>query len=160
VHWSFFLDSDASLIGGNDIVETSSGRFETTDFSRRFSALDQYAMGLRGSGEVPPFVVVDGADQFRPSRSYRPSSSPEAGVRFVGQRHTVTIDDVVAVMGPRLPESGRAPRVLRQAYVLVGDENVPPTSERGDVVDGIRSRFGAFYEAATDGRGRVETRLP
>jgi hypothetical protein len=160
LHWSFFLDSDASMIGGNDIAETSAGRFETIDFARRFSPLDQYAMGLRGPEEVPPFVLVEGADQFRPNRGYRASSSPEAGVRFTGRRRLVTIDDVVNAMGARTPPARQAPRILRQAYLLVGDAVAPPTAGRADVVDGIRSRFEPFFEAATDGRGRLETRLP
>jgi len=160
LHWSFFLDSDASLIGGNEIADTSAGRFETIDFARRFSPLDQYVMGLRGPEEVPPFVLVEGADQFRPNRGYRASSSPEAGVRFTGRRRLVTIDDVVSAMGARTPAVRQAPHVFRQAYLLVGDAAAPPTTDRADIVDRIRSRFEPFFEAATDGRGRLETRLP
>ena len=160
LHWSFFLDSDASLIGGNEIAETGDGQFETVDFSRRYSALDQYAMGLRGPEEVPPFFVVEGADRFRPSRDYKSSSSPEAGVRFRGRRTTVRIEDVVADLGERVPHARASPRLLRQAYLLIGDDEAPPTPDRVAVVDGIRTRFEPFYQEATGGRGRVESRLP
>ena len=158
VHWSFFLDTDASVMDGNDI-EDRGGRFETVDFARGYSALDQYAMGLRSASEVPPFFYVDEADNFRPNRPYRSSTSPEAGVSFTGTARIVHIEDVVAAMGPRVPDASRAPRLLRQAYVLVGDAVAPATEARAAVVSRIRSRFEGYYAAATGGRGIAQTHL-
>jgi len=86
VHWSFFLDTDASVMEGNDIEDLGGGRFRTVDIARGYSALDLYAMGLRAPAEVPPFFYVDAADDFRPNRPYKPSSAPEAGVSFTGIR--------------------------------------------------------------------------
>jgi hypothetical protein len=160
VHWSFFLDSDASALEGNDIVERGRGRFETVDFARRFSALDQYVMGLRLPDEVPPFFYVREADNFRPNRPFKVSSAPEAGVSFNGLRQDVDIEDVIRAMGHRIPDATRARRLLRQAYVLVADTQAPATKTRTAALDRIRARFEGWYEQATDGRGRVETRLP
>jgi hypothetical protein len=159
VHWSFFLDTDASVMEGNDIEDRGGGRFETVDFARGYSALDQYAMGLRGAAEVPPFFYVEGADDFRPNRPYRFSSSPEAGVSFTGIARAVRMEDVVAAMGPRAPDATRAPRLLRQAYVLVGDRVAPATPARVAIVARIRARFEDYYVTATGGRGRVLTHL-
>jgi hypothetical protein len=159
VHWSFFLDTDASVMEGNDIEDRGGGRFETVDFARRYSPLDQYVMGLRAAAEVPPFFYVDVADDFRPSRTYKSSSAPEAGVSFTGVKRTVRIEDVVAAMGPRLPDAARAPRVLRQAWVLVADAAAPATEARVEIVSRIRSRFEPYYAAATDGRGTALTHL-
>ena len=106
VHWSFFLDTDASVMEGNDIADRGDGRFETVDFARRFSPLDQYAMGLRAAAEVPPFFYVDVPDDFRPNRPFKASSAPEAGVSFTGVRRDVRIEDVVRAMGPRVPATG------------------------------------------------------
>jgi hypothetical protein len=159
VHWSFFFDTDASVMGGNDIEDRGGGRFETVDFARGYSALDQYAMGLRPAGEVPPFFHVDEADDFRPNRPYRFSSSSEAGVSFTGVARQVRIEDVVAALGPRVPDASRAPRLLRQAYLLVGDRAAPPTGPRQAIVARIRARFEAYYAAATGGRGQVQTHL-
>ena len=129
------------------------------DFARGYSALDQYAMGLRPASEVPPFFYVDEADNFRPNRPYRSSTSPEAGVSFTGTARVVHIEDVVAAMGPRVPDASRAPRLLRQAYVLVGDTVAPATEARAAVVARIRSRFEGYYAAATGGRGMAQTHL-
>jgi hypothetical protein len=159
VHWSFFLDSDASVLEGNDIAEREHGRFETVDFARRFSALDQYVMGLRLPGEVPLLFYVGEADNFRPNRPFKISSAPEAGVRFTGLRQDVDIEDVIRAMGPRIPDATRARNLLRQAYVLVEDAQAPATETRTAAVNRIRERFEGWYEQATDGRGRVETQL-
>ncbi|HLA79527.1 MAG TPA: hypothetical protein VJU18_18275 [Vicinamibacteria bacterium] len=159
-HWSFFLDTDASVMGGNDIVERSPGRFETVDIARRYSPLDQYLMGLRLPEEVPPFFYVEGADDFRPNRGYKPSSGSEPGVTFTGVRREVRIQEVVAAMGARLPDASRSPRVFRQAYILIADAKAPATPARLAAVARIRAGFEAYFREATDGRGAVVTTLP
>ena len=157
VHWSFFLDSDASVMEGNAIADRGRGRFETVDFARRYSALDQYAMGLRLAAEVPPFFYVDLPDDFRPNRPYKASSAPEAGVSFTGVRREVHIEDVVRSLGPRVP--ALAPPVFRLGFVLVADDSAPATESRMRAVARIRSRFGPWFEAATAGRGTAVTTL-
>jgi hypothetical protein len=151
VHWSFFLDSDASVMEGNAIADRGSGRFETVDFARRFSPLDQYAMGLRTAAEVPEFFYVDVPDDFRPNRPFKASSAPEAGVSFTGVRRDVRIEDVVGAMGPRVPAA--APPTFRQAFVLIGDDFAPATAGRVRTLARIRSRFGPYFTEATGGRG-------
>jgi hypothetical protein len=155
-HWSFFLDSDASVLEGNDLEERA-GRFESVDVARRFSALDQYAMGLRPPGEVPPFFYVAGADDFRPDRPYKVSSQPELGVSFTGRARAVRIEDVIAAMGPRRPPQG--PRPWRIAFVLVADEAGAATAARVGALAHIRTRFESWFQEATDWRGLLDTRL-
>jgi hypothetical protein len=157
VHWSFFLDSDASVMEGNAIADRGNGRFETVDFARRFSPLDQYAMGLRAAAEVPPFFYVDVPDDFRPNRPFKASSAPEAGVSFTGVRRDVRIEDVVRAMGPRVPAT--APPVFRQAFLLIADETAPATEGRVRTMARIRSRFGPYFAEATNGRGVASSLL-
>ena len=157
VHWSFFADTDASVMEGNAIADRGAGRFETVDFARRFSALDQYAMGLRAAAEVPPFFYVDVPDDFRPNRPFKASSAPEAGVRFTGVRRDLTIEDIVRAFGPRVPAVG--PPVFRQAFVLVADAGAPATETRIRILDRIRSRFGPWFTEATGGRGTAISTL-
>src|SRR5262249_16774770 len=130
VHWSFFFDTQASVLEGNTIRDLGGGRFETVDFTRGYSPLDQYVMGLRTPAEVPPMFYADSPDDFRPARSYKPGSAPEAGVSFTGVRRDVRIDQVIAAMGARTPPAGAAPTLLRQAYVLVSDTMAAATDAR------------------------------
>lgn len=160
VHWSFFLDSDASVMEGNEIEDRGGGRFETVDFARGYSALDQYVMGFRAPETVPPFFFVERADDFRPNRAYRFTTAPEAGVSFTGVRRDVRIEDVIAELGPRVPDHAHAPRVMRQAFVIVGDAQAPVTETRRRAVARIRARFVDDYARATGGRAAVDSTLP
>ncbi|HEV7500060.1 MAG TPA: hypothetical protein VGQ33_08665, partial [Vicinamibacteria bacterium] len=159
VHWSFFLDTQASVMEGNTIRDEGA-RFQTVDFTRGYSALDQYVMGLRAPADVPAFFYVEGADDFQPNRGYKASSGPEAGVSFTGTRRDVRIEQVIAAMGPRRPPAGSAPPLMRQAYVLVSDAVAAATDVRRAAVARIRTRFEPYYRTATEGRGEVSTSLP
>ena len=77
-HWSFFVDSDASMMGGNAIEDLGGGRFETVAAVERYSALDQYAMGLRHDFEVPPFFYVESPINVSPSGGH--TGGPRVGV--------------------------------------------------------------------------------
>src|SRR5215471_21109611 len=105
-HWSFFFNSDASVMEGNQIQDLGGGQFRTTDAVRRYSALDQYAMGLIGAPDVPPFFYVEAPQGVSQSAG----SAPQIGVSFTGTRRDVLIADVVAVEGARLPAVVNSPR--------------------------------------------------
>ena len=83
-HWSFFFDSDASVMEGNDIEDLGGGSFRTVAAVERYSLLDQYAMGLVPRIEVPPFFYVREPDQrlARPrSRTMRRGSASRSTAR-------------------------------------------------------------------------------
>lgn len=156
-HWSFFVDSDASVMGGNDIRELGGGRFETTAAVEGYSALDQYVMGLRHDFEVPPFYYVESPIDVSPTGGH--TGGPRVGVTFSGTRRDVLIEDIIEVEGPRIPSADASPRVHRQAFLyVVGADR---TAETTDVtlLDTIRRQWEAFFGEATEGRMRVETRL-
>jgi hypothetical protein len=156
-HWSFFFDSDASVAEGNDIVDHGGGSFSTRAAVERYSLLDQYAMGLVDRSQVPPFFYVQNPENVVPSKTSE--SSPAVGVTFTGIRRDVTIDDVIAVMGPRNPSAADSPREYRQAFVYVvapGRTADPVALEK---LDRIRMAWDVFVSAATDSRMRVDTRL-
>jgi hypothetical protein len=156
-HWSFFFDSDASVLEGNDIVEVGDGTFRTEAAVQRYSLLDQYAMGLIDETQVPPFFYVENPTNVTPRRTS--TSNPEVGVTFSGTRHTVTIDDVIAAIGRRKPSSADSPRVYRQAFVYVVSSGNTADPAAIDKLDRIRMAWDQFFSAATDSRMRAETRL-
>jgi hypothetical protein len=109
---------------------------------------------------VPPFFYVEGADNFRPNRTYKVSTAPEAGVSFTGVRRPVRMEDVLAAMGPRVPDAAHAPRSSRLAFILVSDASAPATPTRVAGVARIRTRLEDLFRAATGGRAAVQTSLP
>lgn len=156
-HWSFFMDSDASFVEGNDIENLGGGAFRTVAAVERYSALDQYAMGLRTEAEVPPVFYVESPTNVAGDRDR--SSSPRVGVTFNGTARTVLIQDVVGLLGERLPRSAESPRVHRQAFVYVVSNGTTYDPAAVAKLDRFRREWEPYFLRATDNRMRVETRL-
>ena len=154
-HWSFFMDSDASVMEGNDIEDLGGGAFRTAGAVSRFSLLDQYAMGLVEPGEVPPFFYVQS-----PTNTTRTSeSAPQAGVTFNGTRRDVLVQDIIAIHGDRVPSAAASPRVHRQGFIFVSSAGSTPAASAIAKVDRIRLEWEAFFRTATDGRMTAVTNL-
>jgi hypothetical protein len=156
-HWSFFADSDGSVMEGNDIEDLGGGSFRTVGAVSRFSALDQYAMGLRDAADVPKFFYVENPTNIQPTQ--KADSAPKIGVTFSGTRRDVLMQDIVAVMGQRQPAAAPSPRVHTQAFIHLVSAGKETDAASVAKLDWIRREWEAFFLKATDGRMRVETRL-
>jgi len=154
-HWSFYCDSDASVLEGNDIEDQGGGSFRTVATVQRYGPFDLYAMGLLAEPEVPPGFYVDGPSGASQDRE----AAPRTGVAFTGTRREVSIGDVVAAMGPRNPPASRSPRVHRQAWVYVVGRGRNADSAALAKLETIRRAFEPFFSSATGGRMTLETRL-
>ena len=154
-HWSFFFDSDASVMEGNDIEDLGGGSFRTSDAVKRYSRLDQYAMGLVPPSFVPTFFYVESPT----GSSKAPESAPSIGVSFTGTRRDVLIDDVIAVMGTRVPTFSDAPKTHRQAFIYIVSNG--RTADAGQVskLDRVRVAWESFFLSATEGRMTLNSKL-
>ena len=156
-HWSFFMDSDASVMEGNDIEALGGGAFRTADAVRRYNLLDQYAMGLIPADEVPTFFYVENPTNMSVTRTRE--SAPQAGVTFNGTRRDVDIEQIIAVLGPRVPSAEDSARVHRQAFVYITSAGRAPEASQIEKLDRIRRAWEEFFLEATDGRMRAITTL-
>ncbi len=156
-HWSFFMDSDASVMEGNDIEDLGGGSFRTTGAVQRFSRLDQYAMGLVSPSQVPSFFYVENPVNVAGGREA--DSAPRVGVTFNGTRRDVLIEDVIAINGPRIPSSADSARVHRQAFLLVVGQGRSADNAQIAKIDRIRRAWESFFEQATEGRMQAITTL-
>jgi hypothetical protein len=156
-HWSFFFDSDASVMEGNDIEDLGGGSFRTAGAVSRYSLLDQYMMGLVGASQVPPFFYVQTPTNVSPNRNRE--SAPQVGVTFSGTRRDVLIDDIIAIEGPRVPSVAESSRVHRQAFIYVSSSGSNPDSSAVSKLDRIRVAWESFFLNATDGRMQAITTL-
>lgn len=156
-HWSFFFDSDASVMEGNDIEDLGGGSFRTTAAVQRYSRLDQYAMGLVSASQVPTFFYVDNPTNVAGGREA--DSAPRVGVTFNGTRRDVLIEDVIAINGPRVPSSADSPRVHRQAFLLVVGRGRSADSAHIAKLDRIRRAWESFFLEATERRMQAITTL-
>jgi len=156
-HWSFFFDSDASVMEGNDIEDLGGGSFRTVDAVKRYSLLDQYAMGLVAEGAVPPFFYVESPTNMSTTRNRE--SAPQIGVTFNGTKREVLIQDIIAIHGPRVPAAANAPKEHRQAFIYITSAGKSAEPAQITKLDNIRRSWEEFFLTATDGRMRVITAL-
>lgn len=158
-HWSFFLDTDASFLEGNDIEPESANRFRTVETVTRYSMLDLYLMGLAPASEVSPFFLITGAAANLFGEPLDHESTPRVGVTITGTQTNLTIDDIVRGMGPREPGFDVAPSTFRHAWVLLTRGGEPPTSADIAQLQEAREAFLAFFRERTLGRGNLVTEI-
>jgi hypothetical protein len=150
-HWSFCHNSLASEMEGNLFREDGGDRFTSIGTTEGYSPLDLYAMGLIPPSDVPPFYHVDGCtDREAP---------PQAGAVITGRRVDVTIDQVIAAEGPRVPASNKAPHNFNMAFVIVSRPGEFPSEASIAKVDRLRAAWEPFFTQITDGFGTVNTAL-
>jgi hypothetical protein len=157
-HWSFFADSDASVMEGNDIEDLGGGSFRTVAAVSRYSRMDLYAMGLASESEVPAVFYVESPTNAQPDVPDG-SAAPRVGVTFNGTRRDVHLQDVIDVMGRRQPSAADTTKVWRQGFVFVVGGGRQASTAQLDKLNRIRVAWEAFYSQAVGGRGRVDTRL-
>ena len=153
-HWSFFKDSDGSVMEGNEIEDLGGGAFRTATSTEKYSRLDLYAMGLATAAEVPPWFFIDA-----PISDRSRENAPLAGVTINGTRRDVLIQDVIDALGPRVPATADSPRVHRQAFVFVRRAGAVQDPQDLTRLARIREQFGAFFSRATENRMTVRTTL-
>jgi hypothetical protein len=156
-HWSFFLDSDGSVMEGNDIQDLGGGSFRTVGAVQRYSPLDQYAMGLIPDTAVPTFFYVENPTNISGNRTSE--SAPEVGVTFSGTRRDILIQDIVAIHGPRVPSASESAREHRQAFVYLVSAGKTADSGQVGKIDRIRRAWETFFLQATESRMRAITAL-
>src|SRR5262249_13923071 len=115
-HWSFFFDSDGSVMEGPDWVQQGPDTFSSLPPIARYGPLDQYLMGLGAPFEVDSLPVLSDTAQFTPPGPYVPFSDPNEFLTVRGPYRRFGIEDVVAANGPRVPAAADAPHALRLAF--------------------------------------------
>jgi hypothetical protein len=153
-HWSFFFDSDASVMEGNDIEDLGGGQFRTVDAVKRYSRLDQYLMGAIPSSQVPTFFYVES-----PNSTKVKSDAPSVGVSFSGTRRDVLVSDVIAIHGARDPDVNTSAKVFRQAFIYIVSNGRSLDTGQVGKLDRIRAQWELFFAGATENKMTANTRL-
>src|SRR4030042_2048996 len=151
-HWSFLLDTQGSLLYGNRWRANGDGTFTSLPGWKYYSPLDLYLMGLRTKSDVPPMLLIE-------APGIEPNRLPQAGVTITGQARTVTIDDIIAVEGERIPAAGTAPKTFKAAFILLPR---PGTFDE-TVLTGIRAvmkNWAMWVSGLTDGKAILQVDSP
>ncbi|HVN83000.1 MAG TPA: IPT/TIG domain-containing protein, partial [Terriglobia bacterium] len=157
-HWSFFFNADASLMEGHTIQDKGNGTFTITEVTDRFGKLDQYLMGYLSASDVGSLFYVKS-----PSGTYHVATDvtepSDIGLTFRGTRADLSVNDIIAAIGPRIPDSSTAPRVFHQATILLVERGTLPSSADLNKLGLIQQRFQQYFTQATNGLGVIDISL-
>jgi hypothetical protein len=164
-HWSYFLDTRGSPHEGNLWVSDGAGQHsETPLHGSQFSPLDAYLMGVGLPEEVQPFQLlrhpeVNGVDcRGQPVSAASPPQTCQS-IEVTGEAARLSIDDILAVEGPRDPPPSLTPRSVTALVLVVDSPRAAFGSDACRELSGVlATRFGDF-ERATLGRLRLEQLL-
>lgn len=158
-HWSFFMQTYASVMEGNAWSQADAATFTTIESFRHYSQLDEYLFGFRLPSEVtePMFVINNPAN----TGGHTAASTPEPGVTINGTRSDFTIEDVIARNGERVPDASSEDHTIRTAFVLVipgGTTEPLPTDLQK--ISRFRRYWTSYFNGETEGLGFQDTTLP
>ncbi len=151
--WSNIADSGGSLMGGKDFEEVGDGQFEFVGENERFVPLDRYLMGMLSANEVAEteLYYIQGATfeggMVLPGGAF---PVPLGGI-LSGTKVPVTIDQIIAGMGPRVPSasSDLARPFKRFVFGVLTRDEFQGASEFGDLraaVEDLRIAFADTWQ--------------
>lgn len=166
VHWAQGLEApaafpyrrptEASIMGGGVWQDNFDGTYTQLDDdyyvpATGYSYLDLYLMGLISPDEVPDFFVL---------RHMVPVGKDANGQPvFKAERTKVTIQDVIATEGPRLPAVDQSQRRFNTGIVIVVQHGAKPSPKLIERTEGIRKQWTEYFSITT-GHRAVMTALP
>jgi hypothetical protein len=104
-------------------------------------------MGLITASEVPDFFLL---------RNLAPAGKDANGRGiFKADRVKVTIQDVIAAEGPRLPTVDRSQKRFNTGMVMVVTHGSAPSKELIERTNGIRERWIDYWETTTGHRASM-----
>jgi hypothetical protein len=146
--------TEASAMGGGVWQDNFDGTFTQLDDNyyvpaTGWSYLDLYLMGLISAREVPDFFIL---------RNMTPAGRDAQGrPMYKATRTRITIDDVIAAEGPRLPDVDHSQRAFNTGMVVIVEHGKTPGKELIDRADGIRKQWMDYWWKTTGGRSTMTT---
>ena len=144
--------TEASAMGGGVWQDNFDGTFTQLDDdyyvpSTGWSYLDLYLMGMISPAEVPDFFIL---------RNLQPQGRDANGHPiFKADRTKVTIQDVIAVEGPRTPDVNHSQRAFNTGMVMVVEHGKQPSRELIERTEGIRKQWLEYWPITTDHRSSM-----
>ena len=144
--------TEASAMGGGVWQDNLDGTFTQLDDdyyvpATGWSYLDLYLMGMISPAEVPDFFIL---------RNLVPAGRDANGhAIFKADRTKITIQDVIAVEGPRLPAVDQAQKNFNTGMVLVVEHGKTPSPKLIESVNAIRERWMDYWTTTTGHRSTM-----
>jgi hypothetical protein len=151
-HWSYLLDTKGSIMYGNGWKVNQDGTFTATAARSAYSPLDLYLMGLIPKEQVPPMLLIE-------NPAIDKNQLPQLGATVTGTARTVTIDDIIAAEGDRIPNAAASQKKFNVGFVLLsrpGDSTAAATQ----AVETLRSAWAGRLAEQTNGIGGISGITP
>ncbi len=156
-HWSYYFDVDNSSVEGGNWEQLSGNTFLNPTQVDFFGDIDEYTMGARTPEEVKPSFYVSSPTNDLPQN--RSIGTPSQGATATGVAVPVTIDDIIAAEGARIPTEPNQEKDLRQAFILVHQNGTTPSQAELDKIARFRSAWEDYFEKSVDGRLTLNTSI-
>lgn len=146
---------EASAMGGGVWQDNFDGTFTQLDDdyyvpATGWSYLDLYLMGLIGPSEVPDFFILRNLVATGKDVNGHPI--------FKADRTKVTIQDVIAAEGPRLPDVDHSQKQFNTGMVVVVEYGNEPSKELMDRTNAISERWRDYWVTTTGHRSSMSTK--
>ena len=146
--------TEASAMGGGVWQDNFDGTYTQLDDdyyvpATGWSYLDLYLMGMIGPSEVPDFFILRNLVAAGRDSNGHPI--------FKADRTKVTVQDVIAMHGPRLPDVDHAQKQFNTGMVVVVEHGKTPSKELIERTNGIRLRWMDYWETTTGHRSSMTT---
>ncbi len=160
VHWATGLQIpaafpysdpvEADAMGGSTWKDNGDGTYTqlNRDYyspAKGYSWLGLYLMGLAKPDEVPPFFIL---------RNLKRTGQQDAGGHpiYTGDKTNITIQNVIAAMGPREPDAAHSQKKFNTAIVVMTMHGKQPTKELITAANNISEHWIKYWAKTTDGR--------
>lgn len=147
-HWSFLLDLDGTIQYGNNWQNNGDGTFTTLSPVWHFSSLDLYLMGLVDKSDVSPMLLIDSEDTDH-------TRLPEEGVTISGNAQYISIDDIIAAEGERVPDWNTSQKKFTLGCILLTRNNTFDEAHLA-AIRRILNQWEVWFSGLTDGRATVD----
>ena len=147
---------EASIMGGTHWKDNGDGTFTqlangTMNPASGFSYLELYLMGFLPASKVPDFFILRNQQNV--------GRTPEGQGIVKAEKVRITIQDVIAHNGPRVPSFENSPKTLNTAMVAVTLTGRQPSSAMLAQLEGIATAWKGYWSKVTGGVSVMETRV-
>jgi len=144
--------SEASAMGGGVWQDNFDGTYTQLDDdyyvpATGYSYLDLYLMGLIAPSEVPDFFILRNLVAAGRDGNGHPI--------FKADRTKVTIGDVIAVEGPRLPAVDKSQKKFNTGMVVIVEHGAKPSRELIERANGIGQQWIDYWATTTGHRASM-----
>ena len=144
---------EADAMGGSTWKDNGDGTYTQLDRdyyspAKGWSWLALYLMGLARPEEVPPFFILRNLQRTG-------QQDAEGHPIYRGDRTVITIQDVIAAMGRRVPDFDHAQKQFNTAIVVMTLPGKGPTPELLAAANAISEHWIAYWSKTTGGRSVV-----